>query len=137
MSHFDVFDRAVDKANTWLKELETQLDTNDRHHSYAVLAAVLQATRDRVGPEVAAHLAAQLPLVVRGVFYERWDPTSSPVRLSRAQFLERVERQANLKGTSEAEEATKSVYSLLWRELGEGTISHLLDVLPDEFADLV
>lgn len=90
----------------------------DAHRAYAVLGAVLYAIRDRVGHEVAAHLAAQLPLLVRGLCYERWGPTATPIRLSRTQFLAGIERDALLKGTTEAEDAARAVFGLLWRELG-------------------
>ena len=102
-----------------------------------MLRAVLHALRDRVEPDVAAHVAAQLPLLVRGIFYEGWDPSKTPMRLSLADFLARVEKEAGLKGTSEAEEASRAVMSVCWEEFAEGTMDHLIAVLPSDFAVLL
>jgi uncharacterized protein (DUF2267 family) len=137
MSTVDMIDRTVAKTYEWLHELERVIPTEDPHRAYLTLRAVLQALRDRVGPEVAAHISSQLPLLVRGVFYERWDPTVAPSRLSLSEFLERVERDALLKGRSEAEDGARAVFALLWQELGDGTMEHVLAVLPGEFAVLM
>jgi uncharacterized protein (DUF2267 family) len=33
---------------------------------------MLHALRDRLPPEIAVHLSAQLPMLVRGIYYEGW-----------------------------------------------------------------
>jgi uncharacterized protein (DUF2267 family) len=86
---------------------------------------------------VAAHVAAQLPLLIRGTFYEGWDPTKTPLRMSLTEFLARIEKEASLKGTSEAEEAARAVIAVCWEELGDGTMEHLISVLPRDFAVLM
>jgi uncharacterized protein (DUF2267 family) len=101
-----------------------------------VLGAVLHALRDRLGVEVSAHVSAQLPMLVRGLFYEGWDPTGTPTRLSLDEFLERVEHDARLKGRSAAEDAVRAVFAVLWDKLGEGTVGHATAVLPEEYAVL-
>ena len=74
----NTFDKTVQESNLWLKDVMERLDTRDRHHAYSTLRAVLHALRDRIGPESAAHLGAQLPMLLRGLFYEGWDPTGKP-----------------------------------------------------------
>jgi uncharacterized protein (DUF2267 family) len=91
------------------------------------------ALSDRVEPNVAA----QLPLLVRGIFCEGWDPAKAPMRMSLAEFLARVKEEAGLKDTSEAEEAARAVMTVSWAELGEGTMGHLMSVLPSDFAVLM
>jgi uncharacterized protein (DUF2267 family) len=72
---FDGFDKTVHKTNTLLKQIETELGwENQRSMSYTALRAVLHALRDRLTVQEAADLAAQLPLLVIGIFYEGWDP---------------------------------------------------------------
>jgi uncharacterized protein (DUF2267 family) len=130
----DVVDRTVAKTDEWLREIADRGELPDAHRAYQVLRAVLHALRDRVEPNVAAHVAAQLPLLVRGVFYEGWDPAKTPERMSLEAFLARVESEAGLKGTSEAENAARAVMTVCWDELGQGTMDHLMSVLPSDFA---
>lgn len=138
MDHdLDVIDRTVEKTYDWLRQVSELANFDDLHRAYQALRAVLHALRDRVEPDVAAHVAAQLPLLVRGIFYEGWDPGKTPVRMSLAEFLARVEREAGLKGTSEVEDAVRTVMSVFRDELGQGTVDHLISVLPSDFAELM
>lgn len=138
MEHgLDAVDRTVAKTYEWLHGVQRRAGLPDLHRADRVLRAVLHALRDRIEPEVAAHVAAQLPLLVRGIFYEGWDPGKTPARLSLADFLERVEREAGLKGTSAAEDAVRAVLSVCGEELGQGTMDHLIAVLPSDYAVFV
>jgi len=129
-----VIDRTVAKTNEWLERLSKELGTEDHQHAYIILRAVLHALRDRIGPEVSVHIAAQLPLLVRGIFYEGWDPGSTPEKMTLDEFFVRVERDATLKSTAEAASATRAVMQVLWDEFAPGTMDHVVAVLPDEFA---
>ena len=75
-----VLDHTVQETNVWLRIVAEQLHFEDRHHAYIALRAVLHALRDRLPPEVAVHLGAQLPILVRGVYYEGWHMAGKPVK---------------------------------------------------------
>lgn len=134
--HLDVIDRTVTKTYEWLHEVARRATADDLHRAYQLLRAVLHALRDRVEPNVAAHVAAQLPLLVRGIFYEGWDPAKTPVRMSLGDFLARVRKEAALTDTGEAENAVRAVVTVCWDELGQGTMDHLISVLPSDYAVL-
>lgn len=54
---------------------------------------MLHCLRDRLSVDQAAHLSAQLPLLVRGIYYESYHPAGKPEKVrSRAEFLEHVNR---------------------------------------------
>jgi uncharacterized protein (DUF2267 family) len=72
----DVFDQTLQKTNIWLKEIMDDLGP-DRQRAYHALRAVLHTLRDRLTVEEAAHLSAQLPLLVRGIYFEGWHPRTS------------------------------------------------------------
>src|SRR3990172_2959955 len=63
-----VFDQTLQLTNIWLKSLMEKQGWTDRHRAYLALRATLHALRDRMNPDEAAHLGAQLPMLVRGVF---------------------------------------------------------------------
>ena len=132
-----VIERTVSKTNEWLERLCREMNNDDRQHAYVLLRAVLHTLRDRIGPEVSVHLAAQLPLLVRGIFYEGWDPKATPQKLTLDEFINRVECEANLRSAAEAASGARAVMQVLWDELAPGTMDHVIAVLPDEFAVLL
>jgi uncharacterized protein (DUF2267 family) len=130
-------DRTVEKTNVWLQGLEQGMGIDDRHVAYLVLRSVLHALRDRLDVNSSAHLAAQLPMLVRGLYFEGWNPTAKPSRTSYPDFIERIEREALLKGTSEAEDAARAVFELLWEQLGDGVMSKITSTLPADYAPII
>ena len=87
------FDGTVEKTNRILKEIEEAMGWPEerRDQAYAALRSVLHALRDRLTVEENAQLAAQLPMLVRGLYFEGWDPTDVPS--TREEFVQRVQRQ--------------------------------------------
>ena len=79
---YRAFDATVDKTNQVLKAIEEayQWPKERRQQSYAALRAVLHALRDRLPVQESADLAAQLPVLIRGIYYEGWDPARVPWR---------------------------------------------------------
>ena len=71
---------SVHTANVWLKELAQELGWEDRERVYHALRSVLHALRNRLTVDEAADLGAQLPLLIRGLYYEGWDPSSTAVK---------------------------------------------------------
>jgi len=75
-----VFDKTVQETNIRLSAIMQRMRTNDRHLAYAALRATLHALRDRIGPQNAVHLGAQLPMLVRGLYYEGWHMGGTPTK---------------------------------------------------------
>jgi len=86
----DVFDKTLQTTNIWLDEIMATLGP-DRQVAWHVLGAVLHALRDRLQIGLAVHLGAQLPLLVRGLYYDQWHPSEQTLKQrSAAQFLDHV-----------------------------------------------
>jgi len=68
----DVFDKTLQITNTWLDEIMSELGP-DRHFAWHALGGVLRPLRDRLPADLAAHLGAQLPLLVRGLYYDQME----------------------------------------------------------------
>jgi len=81
MSHhgLPVFESTLQTSYEWLNDLMEELGWTDRHRAYQALRAVLHAVRDRLTIDEAADLGAQLPMLLRGMFYEGWNPADIPV----------------------------------------------------------
>jgi uncharacterized protein (DUF2267 family) len=136
MTRHHVVERAVDGANVWIHDLETSWGIDDRDRAVAALRAVLHVLRDRLPIEETAHLSAQLPVLIRGLFFEGWQPSHQPARLHREEVLVRIAREAGLLWEDEAQEACRAVAQVLWNHTTEGVMSHVLAVLPVDLVDL-
>ena len=133
----DVFDTTLHKTNIWLHDLMRVLSWPDRHKAYLALRATLHALRDRLTVEEVAQLGAQLPMLIRGFYYEGWDPTGKPVRVRhKDQFLARIEQQFQGDDRIDPEQVARAVFTVLAKRVSEGEIEDVKHVLPDEIRDL-
>ena len=127
----DAIERSVHRTNTWLKELEEELRRDDRNEAWRILRAYLQLLRDELTVDEAAQMAAQLPLVIRGAFYDGFDPSSQPAKVrDREEFLERLSERGQLTGAGEAAFAAECVTRVLWRHITAGELDDVLSQLP-------
>jgi uncharacterized protein (DUF2267 family) len=130
-------ERAVHVTNIWLKELMEELHRDDRQRAYHALGAVLHALRDRLTVVETANLGAQLPLLIRGLFYEGWNPSGKPIKArKKADFLAHI--AAACRGHSEVspEEAARAVFTVLERHVSAGEIKDVKHVLPSGIRSL-
>jgi len=126
-----VLDHTVQETNVWLRIVADQLQIEDRHHAYIALRAVLHALRDRLRPEVAVHLGAQLPTLVRGVYYEGWHMAGKPTKDRSVQdFSEHVLKELPPQFPMDALTVSRGVFEALWEKLDPGEFAKLMDHLP-------
>ena len=127
----EVFDTTVHKTNRWLNDLMHVRDREDRRETYLVLRAVLHALRDRLTVDEVAQFAAQLPMLVRGFYYEGWDPSHKPLReRHREQFLARIEHELRNVDAIDAEPCARAVFRVLAMRVSEGEIDDVKHILP-------
>ena len=133
----EVFDTTVHKTNAWLKRLMAIGGWQDKQLAYDGLRATLHALRDRLTVEEVAELAAQLPMLVRGFYYEGWDPTGAPARDRRQEaFLARIWRELPPKAPVDPEPVARAVFQLLSERVADGEIDDVLHVLPADIREL-
>lgn len=136
--HADIIERNVEKTNLWLNDLADELETDDRQAAYRVLRAFLHAVRDRLTVDEAAQLAAQLPDLIRGIYYEGWDPSRTPLTYrSLDEFLRRVADEALLAGETEASYAATAAARVLHRHVSEGELQDVAGMLPKGLRSVV
>jgi uncharacterized protein (DUF2267 family) len=136
---YQSFDTTVDKTNRLLREIEQEYGwpKERRNQSYAALRAVLHTLRDRLPVDESAQLAAQLPMLVRGLYYDGWDPSRVPVKLNRDQFLDRVRQEFTFDVEGGTEPLISTVLRALKRYGTEGEWEDVKASLPKELAAVV
>jgi len=132
------FEGALQTTHVWLNELMRLLGRReDQHRAYAALRAVLHALRDRLSVEAAAALAAQLPLLVRGFFYEGWHPHGKPIKeRKREEFLAHVREALSPDADFDPEQAVRAVFQLLACRVTAGEIEKVKHALPEKIRSL-
>jgi uncharacterized protein (DUF2267 family) len=133
----DLFEATLQKTNMWLNHLMRVLPTDDRHAAYLALRATLHALRDRITVEEVAQLGAQLPMLIRGFYYEGWDPTGKPSKaVHRQQFLDRITKGLGSADGKDPEEVARAVFIVLVQRISDGEIEDVKHVLPSDIRDL-
>jgi len=131
------FDTTVQETNIWLRDLMEELDWDSRQNAYAGLRAVLQTLRDHLGVDEGAHLAAQLPMLIRGIYYENFNPSRKLLKeRSKEEFLDRVSNHFPSDSQIDPEELTRAVFKVLSKHVNEGEIQHVVHILPQEIREL-
>ncbi len=139
MTDVESFETTIQKTNAWLKDLMESEGWEDRHRAYLALRAALHALRDRLTVEDAAHLAAQLPMLVRGFYYEGWEPSQAPdkTRLkSKEAFLSHVADLMPADPELDSERVVRAVFELLLRKISRGEVQHIKSALPKDIRDM-
>jgi uncharacterized protein (DUF2267 family) len=126
----DVFDKTLQTTSIWLGEIEREIGP-DRRLAWKVLGTVLHKLRDRLSVDLAAHLGSQLPLLVRGVYYDQYRPARQPVDCDTidAFLAEVVEWLADSRAV-DPKAATATVFALLSRHIDAGQIAKVQHSLP-------
>lgn len=133
---FEGFVRAGQRAEEWLDVVAAELGTSDRRHAYHLLRAWMHTTRDRVGVDAAAHFAAQLPMLLRGLFFDGWRPSRVPVKYDAEQFLAAMAEEARV-SPDEVRRGAPAVTAALARQFSPGQLEHLLAQLPAPVRNLI
>lgn len=128
-------DRTIHLTNEWIHHVQERLG-RDPQHAYRALRATLHVLRDRLPTAEAADLAAQLPTLLRGVYWEGWRPGAPPSAIRDEQaFLEAL-AQALQDPTIEPEKAARAVFDELTQRITAGEIEDVRTALPKPIREL-
>ena len=103
---------AAQATEAWVDDLMRCLGWHDRQRTYLALLATLHALRDCLGRDEAVFVGAQLPPLLRGLYYEGWHPRTRSAA-SRTAFLERILDGVHRDVAVDAEQVARAVMALL------------------------
>jgi uncharacterized protein (DUF2267 family) len=128
------FEHAVHSANEWIKDLAEEPEIGSEGQAYTILRIVLHTLRDRLRVDEVVHLSAQLPMLIRGFYFEGWKPPQGEPREGEtmAEFLEDLGEKLLRVSEIEAEDAVYLVYILLARRFSSGELQYVERAMPYE-----
>lgn len=128
----EVFDKSIQTTNIWLDEIMEDIGP-DRQLAWHLLGAVLRTMRDRLPADLATHLGAQLPLVVRGAYYDQYQPSASPEKTrSLDAFLSKIADELKFSRPINTQDALQVVCSVLAKYVDDGQIAKVWEALPQD-----
>lgn len=130
------FDHMVHTANAMVADIAEVFGTTDRRFAFRVLRAWLHTLRDRLTVAEAAHFAAQLPELVRGVYYDGWNPSRVPVRYGHDEFTAKFAREASIPVEDVSWTAAR-VSVIMQAHFSAGQLEHALAQLPEWLREIV
>jgi uncharacterized protein (DUF2267 family) len=132
----DNFHYALNTANSWLADVCTEFGTSDRRFAYRALRAWLHTMRDRLTVDSAAKFGAQLPEMLRGIYYDGWDPSRVPIKFGADEYVERFAATARI-SAGDVRHAAATVSRALGNRLSPGQLDEALAQIPGELRPLV
>ena len=132
----DVFDKTLQTTHLWLNQI-MDVTGPDKQVAWHVLGAVLRTLRDRVPLPVAVHLGAELPLLVRGIYYDQWHPAGKPGGERRAEeFVANVAAGLRSNRPVAPESAARAVFSTIGHHVSSGQVEKIRQSLPADIRRL-
>jgi len=133
-----IIDKLNEKANVWLKDMMEELRTDDPQQALHALRAGLHALRDRLTVEEAAQLSAQLPMLIRGLYFENWHPAGKPLRIrSQHEFLALIVANYAPRTDAYADDILGATFRVLRKHVSVGEMTDVVMSLPDPIVALV
>ncbi|RIK01309.1 MAG: DUF2267 domain-containing protein [Armatimonadetes bacterium] len=132
-----VFESTLQKSNLWLKDLSTKMGCASSQEAYQALRTVLHALRDRLTVDESAEFAAQMPMLIRGMYFEGWNPGSEATfERSREAFLDDVVDRFDGRWKDSPEQLVRTVFGFLSERISAGEMRDVAHLLPKPVRNL-
>ncbi len=132
-----VFEDTTRKAHEWLRELMAELTIADERQGLRALRAGLHAIRDRLPAAEVVALGAQLPILIRGYYYDGWRIAGDPSKIrTREQLVAHVRDELRDDPRLEAEAVLRAVIRVIAWHVSAGEVDEIVHTLPRRIADL-
>jgi uncharacterized protein (DUF2267 family) len=138
MKNVRAFEKTFQETNELLKEIEKEFGwEGQREIAYDALRSILHTLRDRLTVEEAADFSSQLPMLVKGVFYDGFKPAKMPIKMDEIEFVEEVMRRFPLSMDYSTKDLIQGVLLALSRYVSEGEMKNVIDILPGRLASYI
>ncbi|MCW7942032.1 hypothetical protein AAW14_08245 [Streptomyces hygroscopicus] len=136
VTHPPDFEHTIHTANIWLKSVSESLGTEDRHLAHRLLRTWMHTLRDRLTVDVAAHFAAQLPELMRGAYYDGWDPSHVPIKFDREGYVNRFSQEGKVP-VEDVPRIAAAVTAAVREHVSPGQLESALEQVPHDIRDIL
>lgn len=139
MTRSQMFGPAIDHAYDWIAEIAENLGLSSPEDPRALhaLRAGLHAIRARLPLHEVIDLGAQLPVLIRGIYYEGLSSNHQPTKIRTAeQMVDRVRAELGTEQRIQPIDVLRATIHLLVEHISEGEIRDVVSTLPAPIAQL-
>ena len=133
MTGIQTLNTAVETTEEWISALMARLGWHDKERTYLALLAALHALRDALPRDEAGYLGVQLPVLLRGLYFEGWHPASHIPRERKAAAPSSSASRRGCIGirASTQRQVAHAVFALLAERLPSGEIEDAKAATPE------
>jgi uncharacterized protein (DUF2267 family) len=131
----ETIESTTQKTHEWIARIAKTLHMEKRD-AWKSLRAVMQTVRDRLPVDNAVHFGAQLPMLIRGMYYEGWEPSKVPVKLTLREFLDAILEKIVSDRTIDPVEITQAVLAVVGSYVGLGEMGKVKHSFPRDMQNL-
>lgn len=142
MAGIEAFEKTTQLTQMWVNDVARELEIEDKRKAFQGLRATLHVLRDRLTPGEAAHLGAQLPILLAGFYYEGWKPDRSPVvARSKDEFLNQLRSHLHTyfqkeEAIPDAEQLARAVFMVIAVRISTGEVEDITGILSPDLREL-
>src|SRR5438270_1274802 len=131
----ETIESTTQKSHEWIARV-AETEHMEKRDAWKALRAVLQTVRDRLPLDVAVHFGAQLPMLIRGMYYEGWEPSKVPIKMAREEFLAVVQSKIIADRVIDPVETVQNVLGVVAAHTGNGELEKVMLSLPKDMQSL-
>lgn len=137
------FEAYASQGNHFLYDVARELGTT-RDYAARIVRAVLHAVRDRLPADDAVQFAQGLPMALKGVYFDRYDISKTPVKIrNRRRFIDFVRSKAGLSAPIDfpdpesVERAVQAVFYVLERHMSYGQVHQIKNAMGMDLMEMI
>jgi uncharacterized protein (DUF2267 family) len=131
----ETIETTTQKTHEWIARIAESMHMEKRD-AWKSLRAVLQTLRDRLPVDLTVHFGAQLPMLIRGLYYEGWEPSKVPIKMSLEDFLAVVQSRIIADRVIDPIETVQNVLAVVANHVGGGEMQKVMDAFPRDMQSL-
>lgn len=132
-----VFERTNHEAHEWVNDLAGRTGWTNEREVLRLLRTVLCTVRDHLPVNEMAQFSAQLPTILRGMFFEGWQPKKTPVRERRtAEFIAAIDEKVGDVIAYQGLPDITAVFDVINAHISRGEVEDVRACLPQDLRDL-